>query len=384
MNAAAGILGGHFPSRTWSALCPMPRPIVARIHAAALRGNLARARAHAGERKVWAVVKANAYGHGVERVLTAFADADGLALLDLAEADRARAAGWRKPILLLEGFFSADDLDLVDRLNLATMVHDDEQLKLLAGHRFNRPIDVQVKLNTGMNRLGFDPGRFTDVVETLRLNPSVQVSTAVMHFANADVVGSDSPLSVEMQLNRFERALSRWSGQRSVANSAALFMHPGVAGDWVRPGIALYGSSPAASIGAADLGLGAAMTLSSRVIAVQRVAIGQPVGYGSRWVAARDSRVGIVACGYADGYPRCAPDGTPVAVDGVEVPLVGRVSMDMLTVDLTDLPQSGVGSPVELWGSTLAIDRVAACCSTVGYELMCSLAPRVPVEVDGE
>ena len=362
----------------------MPRPILARIHLAALRRNLARARALAAGRKVWAVVKADAYGHGVERVLPAFADADGLALLDLAEAHRARTAGWRKPVLLLEGFFSDEDLELVDRLGLSTMVHDDAQVRRITAYRFTRPVDVQVKLNTGMNRLGFEPDRFDEVVASLRGNAMAQVSTAVMHFANADLADEESRVTVSTQLSRFRQALGRWQGQQSVANSAALFLQPAVGGDWVRPGIALYGSSPAASISAADLGLAAAMTLSSRVIAVQRVATGASIGYGSRWVAARDSRIGVVACGYADGYPRCAPDGTPVSVDGVEVPLVGRVSMDMLTVDLTDVPASGVGSAVELWGPDVAIDRVAAHCGTVGYELMCALARRVPVEIDGE
>jgi alanine racemase len=362
----------------------MPRPILARIHLAALRSNLARARALAEQRRIWAVVKANAYGHGIERVLPAFAQADGLALLDLAEAARARAAGWRKPILLLEGFFSADDLELVERLGLSTVVHDDAQIHLLARHRFGQPVDVQVKLNTGMNRLGFAGSRFGEVIESLRACAGVEVSTAVMHFANADVASAETPLSVDTQLRCFEQATAGWSGQRSVANSAALFLQPSAGGDWVRPGIALYGSSPAADRSAAALGLRPAMSLVSRVIAVQQVAVGHTVGYGSRWVARRASRIGIVACGYADGYPRCAPDGTPVSVEGQLVPLAGRVSMDMLTVDLTDLPQARVGSAVELWGSTLPIDRVAESCGTVGYELMCALAQRVPVEIEGE
>lgn len=362
----------------------MPRPILARIHASSLRSNLQRARALAGSRKVWAVVKANAYGHGIERVMPAFSDADGLALLDLAEAQRARAAGWRKPILLLEGFFSAEDLELVDRLGLSTIVHDDDQLNMLTRHRFSRPVDVQVKLNTGMNRLGFDPARFPAVVSALRLNASLRVTTAVMHFANADLREVNASPSVEDQLACFARTLTGWQGQRSVANSAALFLQPAAVGDWVRPGIALYGGSPSASVSPVALGLAAGMTLASRVIAVQRVARGGSVGYGSRWVAARDSRIGIVACGYADGYPRCAPDGTPVSVDGLEVPLAGRVSMDMLTVDLTDAPRSGVDSAVELWGRTVPIDRVAERCGTVGYELMCALAPRVPVEIEGQ
>lgn len=358
----------------------MPRPIQALIHLDALRHNLAQARRHAGARRVWAVVKANAYGHGLERVLPAFAAADGLALLDLAEAERARAAGWRKPILLLEGFFEARDLEQVARLGLVTVVHDDAQVELLAAHR-GVPIEVQVKLNTGMNRLGFAPARFAQVVDRLQALPAVNVTTAVMHFANADAPDDGGPAGVGAQRARFEQALAGWRGQTSLANSAALFLRPEIGGDWVRPGIALYGGTPQAGTRAATLNLRAGMTLRSRLIAVQDLKPGDCVGYGARWKATRACRIGVVACGYADGYPRVAPDGTPVAVDGQVVPLVGRVSMDMLTVDLTDAPQAQAGSAVELWGPQVPIDTVAELSGTVGYELMCALAPRVPVEV---
>lgn len=359
----------------------MPRPIRALIHHAALRHNLAQARARAGQRRVWAVVKANAYGHGIERVLPAFEAADGLALLDLAEAERARAAGWRKPILLLEGFFEPRDLALVERLTLTTVVHEREQAQMLAAHRPRTPIEVQVKLNTGMNRLGFMPGEFSAVVDQLRAIDNVRVSTAVMHFANADAADDGGPACVPSQLAAFERGIGSWRGERSVANSAALFMRPEVGGDWVRPGIALYGGTPASGTSAAQFGLQGAMTLRSQLIAVQQLKAGDCVGYGARWKAARACRVGVVACGYADGYPRVAPDGTPVAVDGHIVPLVGRVSMDMITVDLTEVPQAQVGSAVELWGAQVPIDSVAERAGTVGYELMCALAPRVPVEI---
>lgn len=358
----------------------MPRPIQALVQLDALRHNLAQARRHAGARRVWAVVKANAYGHGLERVLPAFAAADGLALLDLAEAERARAAGWRKPILLLEGFFEARDLELLARLGLATVVHDDAQLDMLASHR-GAPIEVQVKLNTGMNRLGFAPARFAQVVSQLQALPAVRLTTALMHFANADAADDGRAAGVGMQRARFEQALAGWRGQTSLANSAALFLRPEVGGDWVRPGIALYGGTPQAGTPASTLGLRAGMTLRSRLIAVQALRPGDCVGYGARWTATRACRIGVVACGYADGYPRVAPDGTPVAVDGQVVPLAGRVSMDMLTVDLTDAPHAHVGSTVELWGAQVPIDTVAEMSGTVGYELMCALAPRVPVEV---
>jgi alanine racemase len=363
----------------------MPRPIQALIHHAALRHNLAQARLRAGTRRVWAVVKANAYGHGIERVLPALAAADGLALLDLAEAQRARAAGWRKPILLLEGFFEPADLELVARLSLSTVVHCDAQIDSLAAQPQAQPVDVQVKLNTGMNRLGFAPARFGEVVDRLRAVAQVVPSTAVMHFANADAAdgtaADDGPACVRAQQAAFDEATRDWRGERSLANSAALFMRPTVGGDWVRPGIALYGGTPASGTTAAHFGLQAAMTLRSRLIAVQSLQPGQCVGYGARWRAARACRIGVVACGYADGYPRLAPDGTPVAVNGRIVPLVGRVSMDMITVDLSDAPDAQVGSEVELWGAQVPIDTVAERSGTVGYELMCALAPRVPVDV---
>jgi len=355
----------------------MPRPVQALIHLDALRQNLAQARRHAQARRVWAVVKANAYGHGVERVMPALADADGLALLDLAEAERARAAGWRKPILLLEGIFEARDLELVARLGLATIVHDDAQVAWLGEYRGATAIEVHVKINTGMNRLGFPVDRFAGAVSRLQAHRRLRVSTATMHFANADGDGAD----VREQLAAFARVLGGWSGERSMANSAALLMRPEVGGDWVRPGIALYGGTPAAGVPAARFDLRPAMTLRSKLIAVQDVKEGECVGYGSRWRATRNCRIGVVACGYADGYPRPAPNGTPVAVDGRLVPIAGRVSMDMITVDLTDAPRAQVGSSAELWGTQVPIDTVAELSGTVGYELMCALAPRVPVVV---
>jgi alanine racemase len=359
----------------------MPRPIQAVVHLDALRNNLAQARLHARARRVWAVVKANAYGHGIERVLPAFDAADGLALLDLAEAEHARAAGWRKPILLLEGFFAARDLDLVDRLSLDTVVHDDSQIALLAAHRSPGRIAVHLKVNTGMNRLGFPVPQVASALAKLQALPYVQVSTATMHFANADATDDGGPAGVAAQLRAFDRALADWTGLRSMANSAALFLQPQVGGDWVRPGIALYGGTPCAGRPAASFGLRAAMTLRSSLIAVQQLERGDCVGYGSRWRATQSCRIGVVACGYADGYPRVAPEGTPVAVDGQIVPLAGRVSMDMITVDLSDAPDAKVGSTVELWGHQVPIDTVAELSGTVGYELMCALATRVPVEV---
>jgi alanine racemase len=362
----------------------MPRPISAIVDVAALRHNLAIARRAAGSRFLWAVIKANGYGHGIERAMRGFAAADGLALLDLAEAVRVREAGWSKPILLLEGFFEPSDLPLVERLELTSVLHCEEQLRLLELHRASRSLSLYVKFNTGMQRLGFAPDEATDLIERLQRLPQARIDALMMHFANADRRDSSAgPVSIQSQLLQFAQATTGWHGKRCLANSAALLLHPSIQGEAVRPGIALYGGTPETGVPAARFQLRAAMSLQSQVLAVQQVKVGAAVGYGSRWRAERSSRIGIVACGYADGYPRLAPDGTPLAVAGARVPLVGRVSMDMISVDLTDAPQAHVGAPVELWGSQVPVDEVAESAGTVGYELMCGLAPRVPVtEID--
>jgi alanine racemase len=358
----------------------VPRPILATIDLVALRHNLARAREEARGRFVWAVVKANGYGHGLMRMLRAFDEADGLALLDLEEAARARAAGWRKPILLLEGCFDPADLVVCSDLDLTTVVHCDEQLAMIERHRPARPLSVHLKLNTGMNRLGFASQGAVRAYERLCDLSTVGELTLMMHFANADRPrDATGPVPAAEQLAEFAAITAEWPEPRSLANSAALFLLPDVGGDSVRPGISLYGGATDESHPAASLGLKAGMVLTSRVIGVQTIEPGAAVGYGSRFVARRRTRIGVVACGYADGYPRHAPDGTPVIVDGVRVPLAGRVSMDMITVDLTDAPQAGLGAAVELWGAHLPIDDVAHAAGTVGYELMCALAPRVPV-----
>jgi alanine racemase len=359
----------------------MPRPIHALIDLAALRANLERARAAAAGRRVWAVVKANAYGHGIERAVRAFAEADGLALLDLAEAERARAAGWTRPILLLEGCFEPADLVAAQRLGLTCVVHGEEQLRMLELANLPAPVDCLLKLNTGMNRMGFRPELAARARQRLLEAPAARLVSSMTHFANADrAAGAVGPVSFEAQLAEYRRAVAGWPEEQCVANSAALFLHPEAGGAAVRPGIALYGASPDTTVATRDaLGLAAGMQLCSVLIGVQELRAGESVGYGSRYTAPRDLRLGVVACGYADGYPRVAGDGAPVAVEGVEVPLIGRVSMDMLTVDLTRVPQARVGSAVELWGGQIDIDRVAACAGTVGYELMCALAPRVPV-----
>jgi alanine racemase len=345
-----------------------------------MRHNLAAACERAAGRRVWAVVKANAYGHGIERAVQGFGVADGLALIDVDEARRARAAGWTRPILLLEGPFQVADVVAARELGMTVVVHNVEQLRLLESAPSGVPLGVYLKLNTGMNRLGFEPSELPNVRARLARLPAARLDGVSMHFANSDRADPDAgPGAMNEQLRRFEAACAGVPEPRCISNSAALFLHPPLAEAWVRPGIALYGATPAAERTASELGLRPVMTLTSQLLAVRSVQPGEAVGYGSRFVAQRPTRIGVVACGYADGYPRHAPNGTPVAVAGTRVPIAGRVSMDLITVDLTDAPQAEVGSPVELWGNQVPIDEVATHSGTVGYELMCALAPRVPV-----
>ena len=364
----------------------MPRPILATIHAGALRHNLDIARQRAQDARVWAVVKANAYGHGIERVFDAFRGADGFALLDLAEAERLRRLGWRGPILLLEGVFEPRDLELCSRLSLWHAVHTDEQIAWLSQHKTQTPHRVFLLMNSGMNRLGFAPARYRAAWTRLNALPQVDDITLMTHFSDAD-----GERGIAHQIEVFEATTRDLPGERSVANSAALLRHGQAARvrcDWVRPGIMLYGSAPDfPENDPQHWGLRPTMTLASRVIGVQQLKAGDTVGYGSTFTADGPMRVGTVACGYADGYPRHAGTGTPILVDGQRTRTLGRVSMDMLAVDLTPLADAGVGSEVTLWGrastgAVLAVEEVATAAGTIGYELLCALALRVPVVVE--
>ena len=361
----------------------MPRPILATIHTAALRANLQALRLRAGDARVWAVVKANAYGHGMERVFDGLHAADGFALLDLAEAQRLRALGWRGPILLLEGVFDARDLELCSRLGLWHTVHCEAQIDMLAAHKTHVPQRVFLKMNSGMNRLGFRPEHYRAAWTRLNALPQVDEISLMTHFSDAD-----GARGVAAQLAVFEAASADLPGERCISNSAATLRHAHCANDWVRIGIALYGSAPDHFEHPADhWGLQPTMSLRAQIIATQDLQAGDSVGYGSGFVAERAMRIGVVACGYADGYPRVCPTGTPVLVNGVRSHTVGRVSMDMLAVDLTHLPEADLGGEVTLWGAAskgpvLPIDEVADRAQTLGYELMCALAHRVQVVVE--
>lgn len=355
----------------------MARPLHAEVNLAALSSNVETARRCAPGAQLLAVVKANAYGHGLDRVLPALADADGLALLELDAAVALRERRYTRRMLLLEGFFAADELTEIAARRLAVVVHDADQVRMLETSHLTRPIEVFLKINTGMNRLGVRPSLVPGLAERLAACPSVAAVRLMTHFARAD---EDDGLAD--QLAAFESACKGLPYPRSAANSAGVVRFNEVGGDFVRPGIMLYGSSPFAADSADSLGLEPVMTLRSALIAVQDLDVDDSVGYGGTYVAARPHRIGVVACGYADGYPRHAPNGTPVLVGGHRVPIAGRVSMDMITVDLSDVPEAGVGTEVVLWGAGLPVDEVAAAAGTVGYELLCAVAPRVPFSVE--
>jgi len=360
----------------------MPRPIRASFRLSALRHNLGVARRSAPKSRIWAVVKANAYGHGLVRVARALADAEGYALLDLNEAVRLREAGISKPILLLQGIFQQSDLEPVDRYRLTLVVHDFEQIAMLERARLSAPAAVCLKLNTGLNRLGFSGSQAHAAYRRLQESGRTAAVSLMTHFADAD-----GAAGVAAQMARYTEWTAGLRAEATLANSAAILRYPETHAEWVRPGIMLYGCSPFADESAQALGLQPVMTLASEIIAVQELEAGDRVGYGGTFEAQRPMRVGVVTCGYADGYPRHAPgsneSNAPVVVAGARTRTVGRVSMDMLCVDLSAIPQAGVGSPVILWGDGLSADEVAASAGTISYELLCALAARVPqVEIE--
>ncbi len=364
----------------------MSRPALLTIHERALAHNLQQVRDRVGPTRIWAVCKARGYGLGLDSCLRAFAAADGLAVLELNEAQVLRDQGWRGPVLLLEGPFSnADTRDALE-LDCDVVVHQADQLNWLSSHSslLDRSTSrLWMKFNTGMHRLGFSA---VSVQQREAVRETVQAMRALVpaarrgwmtHFACAD-----EPDGVSGPLAHWQ-ALMKVIGpepgeQQTLANSAAVLLHPQTHADWVRPGIMLYGASPApAQRSAADWSLAPVASLTSQLISVQTVLAGESIGYGGRFRAKAEMHIGVVAMGYADGYLRQAPDGTPVLVNGVRCPLVGGVSMDMITVDVTACPAARPGSPVTLWGQGLPIDEVAESCGTNAYELLTGVTARV-------
>ncbi len=362
----------------------MTRPITVTLSAAALQHNYKLLKERAANSKVFAVVKANAYGHGVEFTYRALREADGFATLELDSAVNLRRLGAKQPILLLEGFFSPDELEVIDLHRLTTAIHSSHQVSAIMGAELKHPVDVFIKINTGMNRLGLSDGPLRYALGMAATSKHFGEVTLMTHFASSD--RGDGVAVPFAMFEHWEKTAKEIFGkkpfQSSVANSAAVLRHSQTHRDWVRPGIALYGASPFADASAESFGLQPVMTLTSEVIAVQSLERGDSVGYGGIYTAQKKMRIGIVACGYADGYPRHAAGdnehGTPVLVAGKRTRTVGRVSMDMLMIDLTDMPNVQIGAPVTLWGAKqLSIDEVAHAAGTVGYELMCAVANRV-------
>ncbi|GAA4407342.1 alanine racemase [Advenella faeciporci] len=381
----------------------MPRPIRATISLPALSHNLQVVRNHLqlarqdcqettgksfGSPFIWAVIKANAYGHGLENGIKGFGQADGLALIDLNDAIRCREKGWDKKILMLEGFFEQADLPYLQENHITTSIHHIAQIKMLEKMPAGKPFDVFLKLNTGMNRLGFRPAdcaaRFQDLL-VLQKQGRVGKIGFMSHFSSAD----GQPGAIDEPARLMMQAIEGLPGALSMCNSAATLRYPSLAfnerENWVRPGICLYGASPfdTPTETATAFGLRPAMSLKAKLLSVQHVEKGESVGYGATFTATQNTRVGVVACGYADGYPRHAPTGTPVVVNGVRTRIIGRVSMDMLTVDLDPVPDAREGDWVNLWGHNGPhIDEVASHAGTISYELMCALAKRVPVDLE--
>lgn len=357
----------------------MARPTSATIHTDALRHNLSEVRSRAPTSQVMAVVKADGYGHGLERVARALQGADAFGVAALSDAERIRAAGLSQPIVLLSGFDEPDDLSQLRRLNVQTVVHHAAQLQMLEQSE-GEPIRCWLKVDTGMHRLGFAPETVQAAHARMKAASAVDADIVLMsHFASSDEFDGSSPSSrqTRAQLSLFAEATAGLPGARSLANSAAVLGWPGSHGDWVRPGGALYGISVVAGKTGRDFGLRPAMTLSTRLLAVNRIRRGERIGYSATWECPEDMPVGVAAIGYGDGYPRHVPAGTPVLVNGRIAPVIGRVSMDLMTIDLRTQADAKPGDVVTLWGEGLPVETIADAASTIGYEPVCSITRRV-------
>lgn len=353
----------------------MSRPARARLDVHALRHNLARVRTAAPGARVMAIIKANAYGHGLGWVARGLADADAFGVASIEEGCELRALGVSQPICLLEGFFEASEIPVLSRERLSPALHEAWQLRAL--ERTPHPLDVWLKVDTGMHRLGFLPEECPGAMARLRATPGIGTVRALSHFACAD---NKFDRATVVQMAVFQDVVADWKVERSLANSAGILAWPESHLEWVRPGLMLYGLSPLIGRSALECDLRPVMTLESAVIAVHTLKKGSAVGYGGDFICPEDMRVGVVAIGYGDGYPRHARPGTPVLIRGVLVPLVGRVSMDMITVDLRGRPETQVGDRVVLWGDGLPAEEVARHADTIPYTLVCGLTPRIPRE----
>ena len=353
------------------------------INRQALLSNYQTIKSLSPDSKVLAVLKANAYGHGLVLIAKALAEGDtqpdafGVARLD--EALQLRSAGIVKPIVLLEGFFDADDVEILAANNLQTVIHNQQQLDYLVEAQLENPLKVWLKIDTGMHRLGINPEEFNTFTSQLTTSKNVQDDIVVMtHLACADDIHDDK---TDHQLVLFTELTSGLTFERSCANSAGICAWPLAHQDWVRPGVMLYGISPMLKQSANELSLTPVMTLKSSLIAIRKIAKGESVGYGSSWKSQQATTIGVVAIGYGDGYPRHAENGTPVLINNRMVPLIGRVSMDMITVDLGEESFDKIGDIATLWGEGLPVEEVAQASGTIAYELLCNITNRVKKEV---
>jgi len=358
----------------------MSRPARALLDAQALHHNLQQAHRHAPRARIMAVVKANGYGHGLIWAAQSLDAADAFGVASVDEGLQLREAGITQPVCLLEGFFHADELPLLAQHQLETVVHHENQLRALENASISAPIPVWLKIDTGMHRLGFAPEIVPEMLVRLKACSAVGQIRLMSHLANAD---NTADTVTPVQTERFRSFTP--GNESSLANSAGILAWPQTHLDWVRPGIMLYGSSPLADVSADRLDLQPVMTLQTGLIAVNRHRKGEAVGYGGEWVCPEDMPVGVAAIGYGDGYPRHAKQGTPVLVNQRRVPLIGRVSMDMITLDLRAQPEAKAGDPVVLWGEGLPVDEVASHSGTISYELLCHVTERIPrIAVKGE
>jgi alanine racemase len=370
----------------------MPRPIVAKIILSAVAHNLSILKQYSKTAKLFAVLKANAYGHGIKNIYPALEQADGIAVLDIQEAILLRTLGWVKPILLLEGIFDITDVDYVYEHNLNIVIHDEFQIALINNwyknlqkkqcHNLMHKINVFLKANTGMNRLGIALQNYINIHNTLTQQPWLGALTHMTHYATADDITLNNYL-FKQQATAFQNIIQiAPKNIKSTCNSAGILWHENMHYEWVRAGIALYGASPTGQYAdIQNLNFKACMYLHSKIIGVQNLNTGDCVGYGGAFVAQNPMRIGIVACGYADGYSRQASNNTPISVSGINTHLVGRVSMDMIAVNITHIPKASINSHVELWGEHIKIDDVAQASNTIGYELMCGINQRVPIQI---
>jgi len=360
----------------------MTRPARVVIDLEAVQSNLQTVKRYAPDQKIMAIIKADAYGHGLERIAKQLNEADAFGVACLEEAVRLRDAGFTKSIILLEGFFSEEELNRLSDLDIQTVIHQTNQLEMIEKLPVEKAVTVWLKIDTGMHRLGFDLDLVQSVYSRLKQSNGAKDEIRLMtHFASAQ---ERDPNSVETQLKNFSEVIGGLKGEHCLANSSAIMEWPDSHGDWIRPGLMLYGVSPFADRTAEDLGLEPVMSLQSELISVKQAKKGEKVGYGGTWKCPEDMLIGVVAMGYGDGYPRHAQPGTPMLINSDVAHLIGRPSMDMLTVDLRKCPKAKIGDNVILWGRELPVEEIAHCAETIPYELLCGMRMRAQfVEING-